>query len=320
MTTRIAVTALALAAVATTAASAQTVDRTNGESGATVLQLTTVPRAAAMGGALTASDGIASLFANPAGLATVSGFTLHASGQSIFDGAKAGSAALGFRASSLAIAVGARYLDLGSIDELVCNGCGGQGTLTGLTLSSHELAATGAAALTVGHSVSVGAAINYYSTSVASETGSSMSFSGGIRYPARANARLSVGASIQFVGGSVDLAGFSSPLPQTLRAGLELRPLRPEGSLHLALAADYIGLKGAPGRIAGGAELGFGRPGSFELLGRLGFASGADADYGTKAISFGGGLVLGRLTLDYAYQGSSAFGTQQRFGVTVGPR
>ncbi|MEK6769085.1 MAG: hypothetical protein AABY85_08880 [Gemmatimonadota bacterium] len=318
MTMRTVVSALALTAASTAAASAQTVDRANGESGATVLQLTTVPRAAAMGGALTASDGIASLFANPAGLATVARFTLHASGQTIFDDAKAGSMALGFRASALRVAVGARYLNLGSIDELVCNGCGGQGSATGITLSAHELAATGGAALTLGGSLSVGAAINFFSTSVADKTGSSMSFSGGVRYPARANARLSAGASVQFVGGSVDLAGFSSPLPQTLRAGIELRPLRPEGSLHLALAADYVGLKGAPGRIVGGAELGLGRPGSFELLGRFGFASGADADYGTKAISFGGGLVLGPLALDYAYQGSDVFGTQQRFGVTVG--
>lgn len=318
MTMRTLVPAFALAAVSTAAASAQTVDRANGESGATVLQLTTVPRAAAMGGALTASDGVASLFANPAGLATMSGLTLHASGQSIFEGAKAGSAALGFRASSLRVAVGARYLDLGSIDELVCNGCGGQGTPTGNSLSANELAATGAAAFALGRSLSVGAAVNYYSTTVADESGSSMSFSAGLRLPARAGAPVSVGASVQFVGGSVDLAGFSSPLPQTLRAGIELRPLRPEGSLHLALAADYVGLKGAPGHIVGGAELGLGRPGSFELLGRFGFASGADADYGTKAISFGGGLVLGPLTLDYAYQGSNVFGTQQRLGVTVG--
>ncbi len=318
MTTRTLVAAAALTAAATSAASAQTVDKANGESGATVLQLTTVPRAAAMGGTLTASDGITSLFANPAGLATLTGFTLHVSGQTIFDGAKAGSAALGFRASSLRIAVGARYLNMGSIDELVCNGCGGQGVLTGNSLSAHELAASAAAAMTFGRSLGVGAALNYYTASVADSSGSAISFSGGVRYPARANARLSVGASVQFVGGSVALAGFSSPMPQTLRAGVEFRPLRPEGSLHLALAADYVGLKGAPGRMVGGAELGIGRPGSFELLGRFGFASGADADYGTKAVSFGGGLVLGPLTLDYAYQGSTVFGTQSRFGVTIG--
>lgn len=308
---------LVLAATPLAVATAQTIDAANGESGATVLQLTTVPRAAAMGGALTAAHGIASVFANPAGIGTISRSALHVSGQSVFDGAKAGSAALGLRFSSFAAAVGARFLDLGAIDELVCNGCGGQGTPTGNSLSARELAVTGAAALSLGRSLTIGAAVNHYSTTVADESGSSLSFSGGLRYPARAEAPISVGASLQFVGGDVDLAGFASPLPRTLRAGIEVRPLRAGGSTHLALAADYVSIRGAPGRVMGGAEFGVGRPGSFELLGRMGYASGADADYGTKAISFGGGMVFGRLTLDYAYQGSNALGAQHRFGVTV---
>lgn len=318
MTIRLHVTALVLAAAPFAAASGQTVDRANGESGATILQLTTVPRAAAMGGALTAADGIVSVFANPAGVGTISGTALHASGQSIFDGAKAGSAALGLRLSSVAVAVGARFLDLGSIDEVVCNGCGGQGTATGNSLSARELAATAAAALSLSRAVGIGAAVNYYSTTVADESGSSISFSGGLRFPARSEAPVSLGASIQFVGGEVDLAGFTAPLPRTLRAGIEVRPLRAGGSTHLALAADYVALKGAPGKVVGGAELGVGRPGSFELLGRVGFASASNADYGTKALSFGGGLMRGRLTVDYAYQGSDALGAQHRFGVTIG--
>lgn len=309
---------LALAATTAARAGAQIVDKSNGEAGGTILQLTTVPRAAALGGALVAADGIGSLFANPAGIASLTGTALHASGQSLFDGAKAGSAAVGFRRPSLALAVGARYLDLGSVDEVVCNGCGGRGTATGVTLSAHELAATGAAALALGR-VAVGAAVNYYSTTVAEASGSSISFSGGARIPARAGAPITLGASVQFVGGNVSLAGFSSPLPTTVRVGAELRPFRHGGSFHLALAGDYVAVRGAPGRIEGGAELGIVPPsGGFGLVGRLGYASGSDADYATKAITFGGGLMLGRFSLDYAYQNSTALGAMQRIGVTAG--
>lgn len=302
------------------AAMAQSVNRANGEAGATVLQLTTVPRAAALGGALTASEGIASLFANPAGVGILIGPALHLSGQTLFDGAKAGSAAAGLRLPMLAIAVGAQYLDLGSVDEVVCDGCGGRGTPTGATLSAHELAATGAVALKLRSIASLGAAVNYYATTLATESGTSLSFSAGVRLPASANAKAAAGASIQYVGSEVEVGGYSAPLPRTIRVGAELRPLGGAGPVQLALAGDYVAVRGAPGRIGGGLELGFARPGAgLAVLGRIGYASRAGEDFATQAVSFGGGLVVGRVALDYAYQNSTALGTaMHRFGLTFG--
>src|SRR6266704_2317107 len=233
--------ALALAA-APAPARAQTIDRSNGEAGAPILQLTTAPRAAALGGALTAAGGVTSIFANPAGAITVRHLEVQLGGQTLFEGSKAGSMALGIRARSVALALGIRYLDLGSVAEVVCNGCGGSGTPTGQQLSANEQAFALAGAVELGHA-SVGAAVNYYSTTLAEASGGAASFSAGVR--GRLTQRLAVGASVQYLGGDVDVGGFGAPLPRTVRVGAEFRPLGPAHErLHLLAAADFAATRG----------------------------------------------------------------------------
>src|SRR2546426_4778901 len=134
MRPRHAVLALALALPA--AIRAQAIDRSNGAAGAPILQLSTAPRAAALGGALTAASGVTSIFANPAGAATVQHFEAQLAGQALFEGSKAGSMAVGWRVHSVGLALGIRYLDLGSVDEGVGNRCGGRGTPAGPRLSA----------------------------------------------------------------------------------------------------------------------------------------------------------------------------------------
>src|SRR2546429_4475689 len=175
--------ALALAA-APAPARAQTIDRSNGEAGAPILQLTTTPRAAALGGALAAAAGVTSIFANPAGAVTVQHFEAQLAGQTLFEGSKAGSMALGVRRHKVGLALGIRYLDLGSVDEVVCNACGGRGTPTGQRLSANEQAFALAGAVGLGPARG-GAALNYYPTTPAGGSGGAASFSaGGARRPA----------------------------------------------------------------------------------------------------------------------------------------
>src|SRR5881227_2181501 len=112
MRLRDALAAVGLAALPGVTA-AQTIDRSNGEAGAPILQLTTTPRAAALGGALAAASGVTSIFANPAGAVTVGRFEAQLAGQTLFEGSKAGSMALGVRRHAVGLALGIRYLDLG---------------------------------------------------------------------------------------------------------------------------------------------------------------------------------------------------------------
>src|SRR5213592_3104209 len=273
-------------------AAAQTIDRSNGAAGAPILQLTTAPRAAALGGALTAAGGVTSIFANPAGAITVRHLEVQLGGQTLFEGSKAGSMALGIRARSVALALGIRYLDLGSVDEVVCNGCGGSGTPTGQQLSANEQAFALAAAVELGHA-SVGAAVNYYSTTLAEASGGAASFSAGVR--GRLSERLAVGASLQYVGGDVDVGGFGAPLPRTVRA--------------------------APGRVGGGIEVGLADPATQLLVvARLGVASRAGGDFATRPVTLGVGLRFRQVALDYAYAGSELLGSQHRLGLTFADR
>src|SRR5207244_1847362 len=309
-----ALVALALTA-APAAAPAQTIDRSNGEAGAPILQLTTTPRAAALGGALAAAAGVTSIFANPPGDVTVQHREAQLAGQTLFEGSKAGSMALGVRLHAVGLALGIRYLDLGSVDEVVCNGCGGRGTTTGQRLSANEQAFALAGAVELGHA-SVGAAVNYYSTTLAEASGGAASFSAGVR--GRLSERLAVGASLQYVGGDVDVGGFGAPLPRTVRAGAELRPLGlSHERLHLLLAADYAAVRGAPGRVGGGVEVGLADPATQLLVvARLGVASRAGGDFATRPVTLGVGLRLRQVALDYACAGAELLGSQPRRGLT----
>ena len=306
--------ALALAA-APAAAPAQTIDRSNGEAGAPILQLTTTPRAAALGGALTAASGVTSIFANPAGAVTVGRFEAQLAGQTLFEGSKAGSMALGVRRHAVGLALGIRYLDLGSVDEVVCNGCGGRGTPTGQRLSANEQAFALAGAVELGRA-SVGAALNYYSTTLAEASGGAASFSAGVR--GRLSSKLVLGASVQYLGGQVDVGGFGAPLPRTVRAGAELRPLGPgHERVHLLLAADYAAVRGAPGRVGGGIEAGVADPATQLLaVARLGYLSRAGGDFDQRPLTLGLGLRFHQVSLDYAYQGSEVLSSQHRLGLT----
>src|SRR5256885_14457562 len=111
MRSRHAVVALALALPA--GIRAQAIDRSNGAAGAPILQLSTAPRAAALGGALTAASGVTSIFANPAGAATGQHLEAQLAGQAPVEGAKAGSMAGGGRGPPGGVALGVRLLDPG---------------------------------------------------------------------------------------------------------------------------------------------------------------------------------------------------------------
>ena len=313
MRSRHAVVALALALPA--AIRAQAIDRSNGAAGAPILQLSTAPRAAALGGALTAASGVTSIFANPAGAATVQHFEAQLAGQALFEGSKAGSMAVGWRVHSVGLALGIRYLDLGSVDEVVCNGCGGRGTPTGQRLSANEQAFALAGAVELGRA-SVGAALNYYSTTLAEASGGAASFSAGVR--GRLSSKLAVGASVQYLGGQVNVGGFGAPLPRTVRAGAELRPLGPgHERVHLLLAADYAAVRGAPGRVGGGIEAGVADPATQLLaVARLGYLSRAGGDFDQRPLTLGLGLRFHQVSLDYAYQGSAVLSSQHRLGLT----
>lgn len=301
--------------LATAASRAQTIDRDNGEAGATILQLLPVPRAAALGGALSATTGVAGVLGNPAGIGGAERLGLFVADQTLFDGANVGALAIGYHPSRFAFAVSAAYLNLGSVDEVICDGCGGQGTPTGRTLSASELAAAASAAFSVTSAFRVGGAVNYYGATLAGESNGGVSFSLGAQ--GRLHRMVAVGASVLYLGSSVDVAGFSAPLPRTIRVGTEIEPLRNRGGrLHVLFAGEYVSRRGSPSQVGGGLELGMKGPG-FTAVGRLGLVTRSGGDFANGPVTFGGGLHWRWITIDYAYQSSDVLNGMHRIGLTL---
>src|SRR5438477_544622 len=151
---------------------------------------------------------------------------------------------------------------------------------------------------------------------LAEASGGAASFSAGVR--GRLSSKLAVGASVQYLGGQVDVGGFGAPLPRTVRAGAELRPLGAgHERVHLLLAADYSAVRGAPGRLGGGVEAGLADPATQLLaVARIGYLSRAGGEFDSRPVTLGLGLRFHQLSLDYAYQGAEVLSSQHRLGLT----
>ena len=313
---RAAVAAALLTTVAAGSLAAQTVSRTGG-AGAPVLQLVTAPRAAALGGALAAADGAEGALVNPAAVAGVTRYGAHGSLQTLYDGSRAGSAALAYRFPLVAVGLTARYLDEGSIDEVVCDGCGGRGTATGKSLDAQETAIGAMAAVRLPLGFAVGAGVTSYASTVAADKGNAIAFSAGAHFAPLPFA--SLGASISNVGGDATVGGFAGKLPREIRVGAEVKPLYLLNSpVSATIAADVVNTDGGSTYVAGGLEVGATAPVSgVGVFGRVGMVSDHDVNFGSSGPRFGGGLRFRGVSVDYAYQSSDIFGGMHRVGLTV---
>src|SRR5205823_12213454 len=84
---------------------------------------------------------------------------------------------------------------------------------------------------------------------------------------------------------------------------------------------DYAAVRGAPGRVGGGVEVGLADPATQLLVvARLGVASRAGGDFATRPVTLGVGLRFRQVALDYAYAGSELLGSQHRLGLTFADR
>ncbi|HUL02616.1 MAG TPA: UPF0164 family protein [Gemmatimonadales bacterium] len=106
-------------------------------------------------------------------------------------------------------------------------------------------------------------------------------------------------ASVQNIGGDL---GDGTHLPHRTRAGLTLNYVDPQGSLRLLTTLEGQWQTGRSAVLVVGAEGGI-RAGGIGILGRVG-ATGQPEPTPESAISVGGGLELGRVHLDYAYRAS----------------
>ena len=123
--------------------------------------------------------------------------------------------------------------------------------------------------------------------------------------------------SVQNIGNR-NLGGQDLSLPTTTHVGFTLNFVDPQSKARLLGTIEGIWTRGGERRTLLGAEVGL-VFGGIGIVGRMGHGAQPSPTRQSET-SFGGSVVLGRLSFDYAYQRRSALGRDvQRFGARWTP-
>ena len=283
---------------------AQPLNRLTAQTEGSVLPL--IPgstRSAALGGAGAALVGDAgAMFANPAGIATVRHLSIEGSYEPYLGGSALSSAALALRVSHFTWGVGAQTLDYGSEPEIIPDPATGgrSGMPTGADFHPYEALAATSLVYRRGM-LALGFTGKYDRQQIGSEV--SDAWAGDVGLGVAVFDIMALGVSVQNLGG--DLGSGALP-PRRTRAGLTLNYTDPQGTFRLLTTLEGQWTRDRHAVLIQGLEAGIVRSG-VGLVARLGYATRA-AITDQSRISLGGGIVLGRLGMDYAFQSYDALG------------
>lgn len=314
MTRRVTLFALLLGASA-----AHSPAQSVGESRAAVfLTLPAGARALALGEAWGAvADDESALFYNPAQLALVRAASAGGSLQRYIASTTLGAFAAATPLGRGTIAIGAQILDYGSEEEIVAasGSLGQQGEPTGGRVSAQDLALTAGygASLGAARAWRLGGAVKLARQRVADASGSAVAADLGVAYAAARG--WVVAAALQHLGSRLTLASVRAPLPWTWRAAAASPVVRRERATFRAMAEA----RRSSGGLATGVLAAEGTwrtsPAGPMLAGRAAYAlrgSGNDK----SPLTLGGGVTLGRIAVDYAWEGFDLLGgATHRVGV-----
>jgi hypothetical protein len=285
---------------------------------AILLTLPSSARGLALGEAWGAvADDESALFYNPAQLARVRGLSVGASLQNYVASTTLGAFAVAVPLRVGTIAFGLQLLDYGSAQEVVpADGSDGQiGEPTGSTISAEDMAFTVGYGIALGsrHQLRAGAGVEYARQEVASYSGGAVAGNVGMAYTFVSGWDLS--AALQHFGSELTLASVTAPLPMTWRvavaapgiqaAAFTVRPLAEVRQVSGAEVTGVLGTEGAWRTGTTGAILSV----------RAGYALRGSSD-ARSPFTAGAGITLGRLQVDYAYEGFDLIGgATNRVGV-----
>jgi hypothetical protein len=312
-------TAVGLLVVAGTPRDARAQTTTNNETRAAILlTLPASARALALGESWDAiADDESAVFYNPAQLARVRGISVGGSLQNYIASTTLGAFAVAVPLKHGTIGFGLQLLEYGSADEIVnVDGSNGQvGTPTGNTVSAQDMAFTLGYGIAFGarHELRVGAGLEYARQEVASYSGGALAGDVGAAYTLANGWDFS--AAVQHMGSNLTLAAVSAPLPLIWRAAvaaplmrMDAFTLRPMAEARQMSGADVTGVLGAEGTWSTGTS-------GTMLSARVGYAFRGSTD-ARSPMTVGAGITLGRLQVDYAYEGFDLIGgATNRVGV-----
>jgi hypothetical protein len=260
-------------------------------------------RSAALGGAGAALVGDAgAVFANPAGIATVRHLSLEGSHERYLAGTAVSSAALALRAGRFTWGVGAQALDYGAENEIVPDPATGgrRGMATGATFHPYEALAVTSFVFRRGV-LAFGVSGKYNRQQIGAAV--SDAWAGDAGMAIAVFDIMAFGVSVQNLGG--DLGG-GARLPRSTRAGFTLNYTDPQGDFRMLTTLEAQWRQDRAAVLIQGVEAGL-VTGGVGFVGRLGYAT-RPAVTDASRFTFGGGVVMGRLQMDYAYQGYDALG------------
>ena len=268
--------------------------------------LTNLPgstRSAALGGAGAALVGDAgALFANPAGIATIRHLSIEGSYEPYLAGSAVSAAALALRVQRWTLGFGAQALDYGSDAEIVPDPATGgrRGLPTGALFHPYEALATTSLVYRRGF-VALGVTAKYNRAQIGSDV--SDAWAGDVGMAMAVFDIMAIGVSVQNLGGDL---GNGALLPRRTRAGLTLNYTDPQGTFRLLTTLEGQWTRDRSAVLIQGIEGGI-VTGGVGLVGRVGYATRPTVTDASR-VTFGGGIVLGRLAMDYAFQAYDALG------------
>ena len=260
-------------------------------------------RSAALGGAGAALVGDAgAMFANPAGIATIRHLSLEGSYEPYLAGSALSTAALALRVGRWTWGVGAQTLDYGSEPEIVPDPATGgrQGMPTGASFHPYEALATTSFVYRRGFAA-IGVTGKYDRQQIGAEV--SDAWAGDVGLAIAVFDIMAVGVSVQNLGGDL---GNGALLARRTRAGLTLNYTDPQGTYRLLTTLEGQWTRDRSVVLVQGVEGGM-VTGGVGLVGRVGYATRPSVTAASR-FTFGGGVVLGRLAMDYAFQAYDALG------------
>ncbi len=209
-------------------------------------------------------------------------------------------ASLSFALGNFRIGTGVTYFSGGSVPtyDSFANSTG--------TISPYDMSAAVSLAYDFG-GVGIGFTGKYISLNLG-DTASTFTGDAGLfcTLPLNGGAKINAAVAVSNFTGSLKFTGTTETLPMIVRVGLGIIPMN-----GLTLAGDYNMPSDNAGYFAVGAEMGLPLDGSSKLYLRGGYNNRSTLG----GLSFGGGVSIGELSIDYAYIPYSDAGNINRFSL-----
>jgi hypothetical protein len=260
-------------------------------------------RSAALGGAGAALVGdAAAIFANPAGIATIRHLSVEGSYEPYLAGSAVSTAALALRVSRWTWGFGAQTLDYGSEPVVVPDPATGgrRGMTTGASFHPYEALAATTLVYRRGFAA-LGVTAKYDRQQMGAAV--SDAWAGDIGMAIAVFDIMAAGVSVQNLGGDL---GDGALLPRRTRAGVTLNYTDPQGTFRLLTTLEGQWTRFRRAVLVQGVEGGI-VTGGVGLVARVGYAT-RPAVTDASRVTLGGGVVLGGLAMDYAFQAYEALG------------